>query len=103
MAEPGNMDEYTARFHQNQRIEGYGLDTTMVMPCPFCAAPDFMRWKILEVESAMHRGGTCKECGRSTKAIFQRSPSGVQFEIVQTGGPDQPEWLAPKMRRVEEG
>lgn len=98
--QPSNAAEYLERFNKNQRIEGFGLETTCITPCPFCAAPDFARWKVLEVEDAMQKETTCRECGRSAKAIFTRTPSSVAFEIVQTGGPDQPEWLTPKMRRT---
>jgi hypothetical protein len=102
MSEPRNVAEYLARFHANQRIEGYGIQTTTITPCPFCGAPDWMRWPILEAQEAMQRGATCLECGRSAKAVFHvNEPGNKQFEFVQTGGPDQPEWFTPKMRRVE--
>lgn len=100
MPQPKNAEEYRERFHRNQRIEGFGTDTATHLPCPFCAASDFMTLPITQADEAMQRGAMCKECGRSAKGIVERSASGVRFEIVQTGGPDQPEWLEPKMRRV---
>lgn len=100
MAEPTNMDEYEKRLKLGEMVTGYGLDTAMTVPCPFCAAPEWLKFNILEVEKGMAQGATCKECGRSARAIFDRGRSGVSFELVQTGGPDQPEWLEPKMRRV---
>lgn len=98
--EPKTFDEYNKRFKANQTIEGFGFDTTMVAPCPFCAAAGWARWKIMDMDSTASKSNTCISCGRSAKAIIKRDSSGVGFEFVQTGGPDQPEWLQPKMRRV---
>jgi hypothetical protein len=100
MAEPKDYDEYLKRLNENTKMEGFGFEVTMTVPCPFCAAPDFQKYLILEVEEAMAKDTTCKECGRSAKAIYHRSPGSTSFEVVQTGGPDQPEWLKPKMRRL---
>jgi hypothetical protein len=100
MAEPASFDEYNSRFHANQKYSGFGLDTTIHMPCGFCGSPDFMVAKVIDTESVMKRGATCKECGRSLKAIFTHHPAGGKsFEFVQTGGPDAPAWLPP-IRRV---
>lgn len=98
---PTSISEYNRRFALNHKIEGFGITgVEQHTPCPFCAAPDFIVHKILETERAMSEGATCRECGRSAKAIIKHGDGGVQFEIVQTGGPDQPDWLVPKMRRV---
>lgn len=101
MAEPTSHAEYLARFFKNQRVSGQGIDgTTMHLPCPFCAAPDFMVSRVVETSEAIEKGGECKECGRSAKGIVQRAPGSVSFALYQTGGPDQPEWLEPKMPRL---
>jgi len=97
---PRSHEEYLARFAANQHYFGFGLETGLSMPCPFCAAADFLASRILEVEQKLEVGATCRECARSAKAIFTREPGITRFEIVQTGGPDQPDWLLPKMRRV---
>ena len=98
---PTSLSEYNRRFALNQKIEGFGVvGIETHYPCPFCAAPGFMVARLLETEKVMADGATCKECGRSSRAIFQHMNGGTQFEIVQTGGPDQPEWLQPKMRLV---
>lgn len=100
--QPSNQAEYLKRFHENNKVTGFGIGNVYChVPCPFCAAPEFMCWEILAVEDAMKRGATCKECGRSAKAIFKNINGGKSFEIVQTGGVEQPEWLEPKMRRIE--
>lgn len=98
--EPKDAKEYLDRFAQNQKIEGFGIGNIHIhMPCPFCAAPDFLVYELLDTETAMEKGGTCKECKRGAHAIVTSQKGGVQFEMVQTAGPDQPEWLVPKMRR----
>jgi hypothetical protein len=103
MTAPRNQQEYLERFARGQSLEGFGLETTCVVPCPFCAAPDFARWRVIDAHDAMAKPATCKECGRSAKSIFTRNAGGVSFEIVQCGGADQPDWLMPKMRRVPDG
>lgn len=101
--QPTNKDEYLARFYANQGAEGWGLETASVIPCPFCAAPRWMVAKILEIEEAMQRSHHCGECGRSAKSILtHHHGGGKSFEVVQTGGPDQPDWFEPKMRRVDQ-
>lgn len=101
MPEPNNLEEYQQRFASNQGAEGWGVDVKAVFPCPFCAAPRWAVVAILQMESVLTKPHHCGECGRSAKAIFNRTAAGVSFEIVQTGGDDQPDWLTPKMRRVQ--
>lgn len=99
MSDPASYDEYMKRFKLGETVNGYGIDTSVSTPCPFCAAPDFMKFKIMEVQPAMENGATCSECGRSARAIVKRESGNISFEIVQTGGDDPPEWL-PQIRRV---
>lgn len=99
---PQNAVEFNARYFEAQRIVGMGLDTGMVLPCPFCAAPDFLTYRILDTREALEKGAVCRECGRGCKAIFTSpQPGATVFEMVQTVGPDQPEWFDVKMRRVQ--
>jgi hypothetical protein len=98
--EPKSREEWEKRFHENQKISGFGLATTMHMPCPFCAAPDFAVYRIIDTEEALVDGAVCKECDRGAAIVFHvNTPSNKQFEMVQTSGPDQPVWLDPPMRR----
>lgn len=98
---PKNADEYTERFQKSYRLEGFGPEVLIYMPCPFCAAPDFIVHGIMETAAALSKGATCRECGRSARAIIiEETPGSHQLEIVQTGGPEQPDWLQPQMRRV---
>jgi hypothetical protein len=103
--EPTNADEYLERFARNNKISGYGMETTMHMPCPFCAAPDFLVYAITDTFKALDEGATCKHCDRSQATVETRSEDGLQVRLAmfQTGGPDQPEWLTPKMPRAHRG
>lgn len=91
--------EYEAKFAANQKITGYGVDVAMHMPCPACAEPDFVVYKILEIEEIMSKERVCTHCGVGMRAIFSHDNGGVSFEIVQTQGPDLPDYLPP-IRRV---
>src|SRR5215211_8739361 len=101
MAPPTSPDQYNQRFKESHRLSGEGLGTVQHMPCPFCAAPDFVAFKILEMEPVMSKGATCGECGRSVKAIYTRTPETTTFELVQTGGDDPPNWV-PRLRRIDD-
>lgn len=100
MSDPVDLDAYLKRFREGQSIEGFGADVSMTSPCPFCAAPNWMTWPIARVRETMEQGAACAECGRSAKAVFKDSPASIEFELVQTGGPDAPDYLVPKIRRA---
>jgi hypothetical protein len=97
---PTTREEYQERFDTNQTITGYGLGTTLHVPCPFCAAKDFFVFPILDTSETMAKGAVCAECGRGAKAVFDNQPGQVKFEMMQTCGEDPPAWLTPKMRRL---
>ena len=54
--------------------------------------------KMADALDALRKGATCPECNRGWKGVVQEDANSTGFEIVQTSGPDAPEWL-PKMRR----
>lgn len=93
-----NKQEYEERFHANEKFSGMGIETTMHMPCPFCAAPDFMIYRILDTPNAIKRGAVCQECKRGCRAVLKEDGHGVAFEFVQTQGPAPPDYILP-MRR----
>jgi hypothetical protein len=95
---PTNMEEFTEAAFANQKITGFGLGTTTHLPCPFCAAPDFMVYTILETEHITGKPHMCRVCGRGARVAYTHKGSSTRLEIVQTGGDPQPEWLKPKMR-----
>lgn len=111
MPDPVDAEEYARLSMERTVIDGFGLDVATHAPCPFCAAAEFMvlmpaagivpgddRPTLHETLATEH---TCSECGRSCRAIVEATTGQTTFEFVQTGGPDPPEWLSPKPRRVE--
>lgn len=98
---PTTREEYDRQFALNTKIEGFGFDVTSILPCPFCAAPDFMPIKIIQATADMRKQVTCAVCGRSGMNLVTETVSGVKTEFVQTAGDDPPEWLRPWPRRVE--
>lgn len=102
MSDPADYQAYMARFAENHKIEGEGFDTTMRVPCPFCCAPDFQVYRILEAKEEMVKDSTCKECGRSGKIVLTEETGGnTTLELVQTGGEPPPPYL-PVVRTAKE-
>jgi hypothetical protein len=96
---PQSMDEYRARFGRNQLVTGLGPAGIVIhMPCPFCAAAHVLCYGLVCVNEALERGATCGECGRSFRVVVIDFAGGKSVEFYQTGGPDQPAWLEPKLR-----
>lgn len=98
MADCENMDAFNAKFKKNMKIDGFGLDVMLHVPCPFCADPDALVHKVIDTVSAYEKGARCKGCGRGFRGIFTQHRGGTTFLIVQTAGDDPPAWL-PRMPR----
>ena len=103
--DPPDRATYDRLYNERSECVGFGAETGMRVPCPFCCHPNFQEWKIwpdhpLHVETVLAKDAECPNCGRGIKALFTRSDSGVQFEMVQTCGDDPPSYL-PAMRRVD--
>jgi hypothetical protein len=101
MADPKSAQEYEEKFHRAENITGYGVfETTMHMPCPFCAEADWMVFLVIESPERMVEEATCSACGRSGKFLMSGYEGNVSYEFVQTGGSPPPQWLTPPPRRV---
>lgn len=106
--EPQSMAEYAERFNAAASVAGFGLDVHQIVPCPFCAAPGWAVWYPAgelagkpDIDVQMSAEKTCRECGRSGRAVVdRRGPADVSAEFVQTGGDDPPPWMQPPPRRV---
>lgn len=99
--DPPSLAEYSKLAIKRQRMSGHGMNTIQHLPCPFCAADDMIRYRILDVERVLANGATCRVCGRSFKALFNRPSSGqVVMKLVKTGGPKQPYYLNPQMQEI---
>jgi hypothetical protein len=101
-ADPETLEEYNLRFMKNSRVEGYGIEhVTQVSPCPFCAAPDWAKWRIIHVEEDMQKNCKCKVCERSARFVLDKSADGTtKFELIQTGGAPAADYL-PIIKRVD--
>lgn len=102
--EPKDMIEFNARYFENYKVSGMGLETKVHLPCLFCAASNFIEHLILEAMPKLAAGAVCSKCGRGARAILTpiAGGGGYKAEFVQTEGPDQPDWLEPKMRRLSD-
>jgi hypothetical protein len=100
MADPASLEEYNTLQTARVRISGFGLDVTMSTPCPFCCAPDVCVYRVIDVDAHMAREHVCNECARAFSYVVERAPGSIQFELVQTRGPNPPSFLPP-MRRIE--
>lgn len=107
MTDPATLDEYNTRTQRNYEVTGGGLETSNTFPCPFCAAPEWAKVKIVEFGPPLEPAGvyygpeyTCDECGRSGQFRFERGADGsAAVEIVQTGGEDPPDYLPAPTRQ----
>lgn len=87
---------------RNSRIEGVGLDTTTVLPCPFCGAADWMRFGIaagLTEYAEQQKEHVCKECKRGGRLVMTQDGGTLTTELRQTSGNDLPAWFALRVTR----
>lgn len=99
-SKPQELKAFDEKFNKNTKLSGMGLETTMHLPCAFCAEPDYMIYRIIDTDTVMKEGAICKACKRGMKAIFHvNTPTEKRFEFVQFCGPDAPRFLPP-IRRI---
>lgn len=100
MGQPSSYDEFLKRVGTNQMVSGYGVESVIHMPCPFCGAGHFVCYNVLQCEEALSQSNTCDECHRSSKCVFEKKDRDTSFTLVQTGGPDCPQWFPFHMKRL---
>jgi hypothetical protein len=100
MGEPTSIEEYQARLHENTKVTGQGIEGTRLhLPCPFCAAPEFLAFPILDQERMLRAGAVCRECGRGMRAVYERPNEALtRFYLVQTEGPPPAAWCPVRRR-----
>ena len=93
MAEPADRESFVLRFTESQQDPRCDVYTGLGLPCPFCAAPNFTKYPIYDVDMDAHVVQTCEECRRSGKFFFERillqGLPAQKFFVLQTGGPLQ--------------
>ena len=101
MKPPETLEQFNTRYLNNNTFEDYGIETKGHYPCPGCAAPDWKVCKVMDFAEAIAEPATCLSCGRRFQGIVTRTPGSIRMEIVQSGGPDVPDWMQPKPRRID--
>lgn len=92
----------------NTRIEGLGEQTVQILPCPACSAPDWMRFPVtaaMNDYADQKKATKCEKCGRTMRVVFEGNldrDGAVNFHVVQTAGPELPEWYEPKLPKDPE-
>lgn len=94
---PDTKEEYEAAYLENTKVLGRYDTTRTVMPCPFCAAPD---WLIFPVTAGLsnyrdiQQPATCGVCKRTARMVVDRDAHGnLGCTVVQLGGDDPPAWV----------
>lgn len=100
MSDPTNMAEYIDQMNTNISMSGIGIEYEVHLPCPFCAHAGWLSYVVPTMRDTLMKGATCANCGRSARLVLQEAPNSVKLELVQTGGPDQPDWMTPQIPKV---
>lgn len=100
MDKPNSIEELNRRIQQNQYVTGFGVGNVhQHMSCPFCGAPEFCTFEILEMKTVLGRDNVCAECERGVIAKFSEEENSIEMRLFQTRGPDLPDWYEPKFPR----
>jgi len=91
MTHPQSLREFEDRYNANYKVEGWAFQSNVHLPCPFCAAPDWLTYQIANMVLATQEGATCKECGRTAKMVL--SDDGY-MRMTQIDGPPPPSWYS---------
>ncbi len=98
MENPALQDTHAAfekRYTDNTKYEGQGLELKVHMPCPFCAASDFVVYRLTDIHVALAEPHSCRECERSMKMLScQDGHGGYTLKMIQTAGAPPPPFLA---------
>lgn len=97
MTDPATLDEYNQRCLDNQRVEGFGMATTSVLPCPCCGAADWLYWNIAESAMTDYANVSgphvCGACGRTSKMVIDQTPTSVTGYFALVAGSDLPAFM----------
>lgn len=98
--DPPTLEAFNQLWKTGYQVTGEGIETTASMPCPFCAWPGFMTYKILEVRQVMSETHKCAHCGRSSRCEVSGSlaEGGISFVMLLVAGPDVADYLPPARR-----
>lgn len=107
--DPETLDEYNRLQMAGAIVGGFGPETYMTVPCPFCGEPELATWYVWpghpkNVFAVASKEMVCRNCDRGIRHLFAQSADGwaTRYEVVQTRGDDPPAYLPP-MRRDDAG
>jgi hypothetical protein len=101
VSDPATVAEYNQLAAKNARVTGQGTQTVTHIPCPGCAAPDWLAFPVtaaLDEYAGVQRPARCAACGRTFRLAITREGGSVISEFIQTGGPALPAYLPPMKR-----
>ncbi len=91
-----NRAEFFAKATANMRVSGFGIaETTVHIPCPFCAEPDFMVSRVMESREPFSAGATCKHCGRSARFPVESDSDSTRTWLEVTDDGPHPDEMYP--------
>lgn len=89
-----SREEYEKKYAANERLEGTGAETTVHMPCPFCAEPDFAVEKLIGFAEALGTEHVCKHCNRGAKTLVKEKGNVTSLLMFQTRGDPPPPYMS---------
>ncbi len=107
MGPPTCLEEHSARYDRNKSVTWAGPDNqvaTVHVPCPWCAAADFVVIDVHPGEYArdlidgLGAHHTCVECRRGGRFLITHANPATgtyHYEVAQTLGDPPPAWLLP--------
>lgn len=99
MSDPQDMVEYNALMSENFSMHTIDGEVRVSLPCPFCAAKNWLTYSVQTMRKTLLDGATCSNCGRSAKLEARGiDEESTQLDLFQTGGPEQPAWMSPRIR-----
>ncbi len=98
---PVDLPTFLARFEETTNNGRCETARGLLLPCPFCAAPDFTTYPVFETTpETPQREFVCKECGRGAKPVVEFISGATCFQFFQTRGDASPPWFRPRMERI---
>lgn len=99
--DPKTPESFLALFDNSVAIEEKEDGTTDVsIPCPFCAAPEFIVYNMLAVkQEKSNHSAVCNTCGRFGSVALTLRKGEYTLESSRTGGPELPSWYRQTQHR----
>jgi hypothetical protein len=94
--DPKTLEDFNAKYMKNHTIFGFGIEGVgMTLPCPGCAEPNFLTYKVIDFQEAIAKVTICQKCLRGFHGLITGSGGNILLEIVQTRGTPVPDYLPP--------